>query len=156
MAEIRLESVTGEEFESIMRDGIRRYAEENVKVGYWSPGDALKRSKEAHDRLLPQGMHTRGHHFLKAVEAREGTVGHVWLRVDAEDPRQGFIFAVFIEERLRGKGFGKAMMLALEGKARGLGLNALGLHVFAYNDVAIHLYESLGYEVKSLNMMKTL
>jgi predicted GNAT family acetyltransferase len=35
-------------------------------------------------------------------------------------------------------------------------LCSLALHVFAYNSVARHLYGSLGYEVKSLNMLKEL
>ena len=59
-------------------------------------------------------------------------------------------------EAQRGKGYGKQLMLLIEEKARELGLKSLGLHVFAYNDVALKLYETVGYEVSSLNMRKNL
>ena len=45
---------------------------------------------------------------------------------------------------------------ALLEKARELDLKSIGLHVFAYNKVAKNLYESMGYEVSSLNMIKKL
>lgn len=38
--------------------------------------------------------------------------------------------------------------------ARELGLKSIGLQVFAHNAVAKGLYESIGYEIKSLNMTK--
>lgn len=47
-------------------------------------------------------------------------------------------------------------MLEMEEVARRMGLQQLGLHVFAHNDGAIALYESLGYSVASLNMLKPL
>jgi ribosomal protein S18 acetylase RimI-like enzyme len=61
-----------------------------------------------------------------------------------------------MDEALRGKGYGKQTMLAIEEKARELGLRSIGLHVFAHNAVAKGLYEKIGYEVKSLNMVKEL
>lgn len=137
--------------------GIKRYAEENVKVGYWTPGEALQRSRETHDRLLTEGIKTEGHHFFKVLDSgNEQLVGHLWIRVEPGEDRRAFIFDVYIEEEHRGKGYGKAMMLALEAKAKRMKLTSLALHVFAYNTVAQHLYESLGYELKSMNMMKIL
>jgi RimJ/RimL family protein N-acetyltransferase len=47
-------------------------------------------------------------------------------------------------------------MLAIEEKARELGLQSIELHVFAHNAVAMALYEKIGYEVKSQNMTKAL
>ena len=143
------------EFEALRAAGVKRYAEENVKVGYWRPGEALKRSEATHANLLPDGLRTEGHHFYKAVDAEtEAQVGHVWLKVEPGEERKGFIYDVLIEEGQRGKGYGKAMMIALEARARRMKVGSLALHVFAYNDVARRLYDSLGYEIKSLNMMK--
>ena len=53
-------------------------------------------------------------------------------------------------------GFATQAMLALEEKAKELGLVILRLHVFTHNAVARSLYEKLGYEVSSLNMAKVL
>jgi len=47
-------------------------------------------------------------------------------------------------------------MLLIEEKARELGIEQVGLHVFAYNDVAKNLYESIGYRTSSMNMLKDL
>jgi RimJ/RimL family protein N-acetyltransferase len=47
-------------------------------------------------------------------------------------------------------------MLLMEEKAREFGIQKIGLHVFPYNDVARRLYEGIGYEVSSLNMIKRL
>jgi ribosomal protein S18 acetylase RimI-like enzyme len=63
---------------------------------------------------------------------------------------------VRIDEKSRGKGYGKQIMLLLEEKARELGLKSLALHVFGSNQVARGLYEKLGYEVSSLNVTKPL
>lgn len=157
VVEVRLVPMNKKEFEPFRAAGVKRYADENVKVGYWKPGEALKRSETVHANLLPDGLRTEGHHFYKAVDAEtEKRVGHLWLKVETGDDRKGFIYDVLIDEAERGKGYGRAMMLALETKARRMKIDSLGLHVFAYNEVAQHLYSSLGYEVKSLNMMKDL
>lgn len=157
MVEVRLVPMGKKEFEATLEAGIRRYAEENVKVGYWTPAEAPQRSRETHERLLPQGLRTEGHHFYQALDAADDRpVGHLWLRVEPGDDRKGFIFDVFIEEADRGKGYGRGMMVALEAKARRMKLSSLALHVFYYNEAAIHLYSSLGYEIKSMNMLKEL
>jgi ribosomal protein S18 acetylase RimI-like enzyme len=46
----------------------------------------------------------------------------------------------------RRRGVGRALMEAAEAWAREVGVRKLELHVFPYNDAAIALYESLGYE----------
>lgn len=52
--------------------------------------------------------------------------------------------------------YGKQAMLALEVVAESLGVETIGLHVFAHNPVAMNLYRKLGYEVTSQNMVKYL
>ncbi|HUT28041.1 MAG TPA: GNAT family N-acetyltransferase [Methanomassiliicoccales archaeon] len=157
MTEIRLVPMTRKDFEIVREAGVKRYAEENVRAGYWTSNESLKRSREAHDRLLPEGHKTEGHHFFKAMDAeRDVQVGNIWIKVEPGEDRRGFIFDVFIDEEQRGKGYGRAMMEALESKARRMKLSSLALHVFAFNEAARHLYGSLGYEMKSLNMVKML
>jgi len=157
MVEVRLVPMNKKEFEAMRAVGVKRYADENVKVGYWKPGEALQRSETVHANLLPDGLRTEGHHFYKALDVdSDERVGQLWLRVEPGEDRKGFIYDVFIDEDKRGKGYGRAMMAAIETKAKRMKIDSLALHVFAYNDVARHLYETLGYEVKSLNMMKVL
>ena len=61
-----------------------------------------------------------------------------------------------IDEAQRGKGYGKAMMLAAERELVQRGVTKLGLNVFGSNKTAIGLYERLGYEVISQQMTKPL
>jgi len=155
---IRLSSMSETEFAAYSKRDVIRYAEENVKAGYWHPDEALDKSREAHQKLLPDGLKTKNHIFFKIEEGKTGCwVGTIWLSTDftAAQPT-GFIYDIIIEEPYRHKGYGKLAMSALEGKARELGLHHLALHVFAHNFTARALYEALGYQVKSLNMIKVL
>lgn len=155
---IRLSPMSETEFAEYCERDVIRFAEENVKAGYWHPAEALDKSREAHQRLLPNGLKTKNQIFFKIEEGKTGCwVGTLWLSTDfgAAQPT-GFIYDIIIEEPYRHKGYGKLAMSALEGKARELGLHRLALHVFAHNITARGLYEALGYKVKGLNMIKVL
>lgn len=71
-------------------------------------------------------------------------------------PMTQFEFDVRIEEEFRGRGYVKQIMFLMEEKAREFGIKKIEPHVFPYTDVARRLYESIGYEVSSLNMIKRL
>ena len=58
-----------------------------------------------------------------------------------------FVFDVEVNADQRGKGRGKAIMIAGEAAALMAGSTRLALHVFGHNTVARRLYERLGYEI---------
>lgn len=155
---IHLSPLSETEFGKFSTDDISSYAEGNVKAGYWLPAEALDKAREAQQKLLPDRSKTKNHIFYKIEEPEQGSwIGTIWLFTDYETAQPaGFIYDIFIEEPFRHKGYGKQAMLALEEKARELGLSRLALHVFAHNRPARALYESLGYQDKSVNMTKTL
>jgi ribosomal protein S18 acetylase RimI-like enzyme len=72
------------------------------------------------------------------------------------EPPHAFIYNIEIDETQRGKGYGKATMLALESEVRALGLHRIGLHVFGHNETAIRLYERSGYHTTNILMAKDL
>ncbi len=148
--------MTPSEYEAFLKRLIPEYAEDNVRAGYWAESEALEKSRQETEKLLPQGLQTENH-YLYTLYDGDQAVGMIWLRVDLDRPiKSGFIFDLYVEEGFRGHGYGKQAMLLIEQKARALGLTSLGLHVFASNPVARKLYENVGYEVSSLNMIKTL
>jgi len=153
---IRLVPMTESEFDAYMEKVIPEYAAENVRAGYWSDEEALERSRKSFNGLLPQGVKTENNYLFRVKLEESGEkIGMVWMKHEA--PRtHGFIFDISLDEAQRGKGYGKQAMLALEEKARDLGLETIGLHVFAYNTAAMKLYKGLGYEVTSQNMTKRL
>jgi ribosomal protein S18 acetylase RimI-like enzyme len=146
--------MTQTEFDAFLERIIPEYAADNVKAGYWDESEALEKSRKETNGLLPQGLQTENHN-LYTVYDEDQAVGIVWMRANVNRPtKSGFIFELRVDERFRGKGYGKQAMLLIEEKAREMGLQSIGLHVFAYNDVARSLYEKLGYEASSLNMKK--
>ena len=154
---VQLVPKTEKEFQTYLKEQTARYAEANVKAGYWKKTEALKKSIEAHNQLLPQGLATPRHHLFTITTDDKKPVGTIWM---AEDHRSktptGFIYDLFIKEPYRGKGFATQAMLLLEEKARQLGLRVLRLHVFAFNTNAKNLYEKLGYQITSIMMAKQL
>jgi RimJ/RimL family protein N-acetyltransferase len=155
---IQLVPKTEKEFQAYLKEGTARYAEVNVKAGYWKKTEALKKSIETHNQLLPQRLATPGHHLFTITTDNKKSVGTIWI---AEDHRSktpaGFIYDLFIKEPDRGAralGMATQAMLLLEEKAKQLGLKVLYLHVFAFNKNAKHLYEKLGYQITSMNMEK--
>ncbi len=67
-----------------------------------------------------------------------------------------YVFDVEVDERFRGRGFGRALMIQAERLALASGDTRLGLHVVTANTPALRLYESLGYEPTRYNLTKPL
>ena len=153
---ITLTPMTQSEFDAFLAQAVPEYAADNVRAGYWDESEALEKSRKEFETLLPQGVQSENH-FLYSIYDGEEAVGMIWMRANMDRPvKSGFIFDIRVEDKFRGKGYGKQAMLLIEEKARELGLKSIGLHVFAYNTVAKNLYEGIGYETTSLNMIKQL
>jgi ribosomal protein S18 acetylase RimI-like enzyme len=138
---------------------VRGYADEKVRAGNWSAEDALERAREEFAKLLPSGLATPDHWLFSIVDVETGTsVGILWLAraMWQASGRSAFIFDFEVDEAFRRRGYGRAALAALEGKARELGFAEIGLHVFGHNLAARALYEQAGYEVTNVNMSKRL
>jgi ribosomal protein S18 acetylase RimI-like enzyme len=105
--------------------------------------------------LLPNGLATEGHYMWKPVSAGDGPVGDLWVHIEPAR-RRAFIYFIGIDAPFRGKGYGKAVMLALEPIAKAKGADHIDLNVFGDNTTAIRLYQGLGYRTTAMNMRKVL
>jgi RimJ/RimL family protein N-acetyltransferase len=153
---VSLRKMTQAEFQSFLSADILTYANEKVRAGNWTPEEALARSKEEHDRLLPRGLRS-SHQHLFTIELEGMPVGRLWLSTDPGiSGGAGFIYDLFVDEAARRKGVATQAMMLLEQTAHELGLTDLALHVFGYNLAARSLYEKLGYQVTNINMQKSL
>ena len=114
--------------------------------------EALKFAREETKRLLPQGPATENQLIWIALVGDE-PVGNLWISTGSRVP---FIYAIEVDSNHRGKGYGRAIMLAAEDECRRLGHKQLDLNVFGDNTTAIGLYDSLGYAVISQQMRKEL
>jgi len=152
----KLIPMTQPELEVFLERTIPEYAEDKVRAGHWAESEALERSRKEFADELPQGLQTENN-YLYTLYDDDNAVGLIWMRANIDRPtNDGFILELYVEEKYRGKGYGKQIMLLIEEKARELGLKAIGLHVFGSNKIAQNLYKAVGYEVTSVNMSKTL
>lgn len=137
---VRLLPMTESEFEIYLEKAIPEYAADKARAGDWSEDEALECSRQSYAALLPQGVNTENNYLYRVqVEESGEKIGVIWMKHEALR-RQGFIFDIVLDEAQRGKGYEKQTMLALEGVAQGMGLDALALHVFSYNTPAMKLY----------------
>ncbi len=154
MTSVNLRPMTTEEYDAWVPAAIADYAAQHVAAGSRPAETSLELARTEFAELLPEGLQTDQHHLLVAESDGE-RVGLLWLRIPSLGDA-AFVFDVEVQTQQRGKGFGRAIMLAAESYARDRGATALRLHVFGSNTVARSLYESLGYETTNVNMSKSL
>jgi ribosomal protein S18 acetylase RimI-like enzyme len=142
---VRLAPMSADRFADWAEHSRRGFVDQQVRSGALPPVEAEAYATAQLTALLPQGLSTRGHHFW-TVRADGAEVGTLWLRVGGDGPdREGYVFDVEVFPGFRGRGHGRATMLAAEDAARGLGARWLRLNVFGHNTPAIKLYDGLGY-----------
>jgi ribosomal protein S18 acetylase RimI-like enzyme len=147
--------MTPQEYDAWRPGAIEGYAAEHADAGSRPAETSLEQARKEFDELLPDGVDTPEHHLLVATD--HGTrVGLLWLNIPPPPQRAAFVYDVEVDETLRGKGYGRAIMLAAEAYVRERGSSSLRLHVFGSNAVARSLYESLGYATTNVMMAKRL
>ncbi len=144
-------------FRAFLHAAVESYAEENVSAGRWPAEGALERSQASFAQLLPQGPATPDHHLFEILADDAGVVGSLWYGVYSEgEQRQVHIYDVRVHPAHRRRGYATAAFAAMEAQVRALGIDRIGLHVFAHNAGAQALYARLGYSTVSHNLVKSL
>lgn len=153
---VRLIPMTATDFQAYLEEDIERYAQEHVRAGNWHPSEAMRKSRDEHQRLLPDGLATKNHHFFSIEDEQRGAkVGIIWLAVH-DERSQVFVYDFLIYEEYRRQGYGTQTLLALEAKVRELNVDKIALHVFAHNHIARALYEKTSFEITGVYMTKKL
>jgi len=144
------------QFDVWSRRSIEGFVAQQVAAGLLPEPEARASAERQLEELLPDGPTTRTHHLWQVVVGDE-VVGALWLRVrPLRGEVEAYVFDVEIESRLRGRGLGRATMLAAETAARDLKADVIRLNVFAHNTAAVRLYESLGYTATDVTLTKRL
>lgn len=147
-----------DQFEAWSQRSQRDYARAKVASGAWTEAEAPERARAEQAKLLPAGLDTPGHHLRRVEDATAGAfIGWFWIApATGGPPDLGWLFDIEIVPEHRGQGHGRAVMALAEQEAQSMGFARLGLHVFAQNKVALHLYEACGFETSDVTMVKTL
>ena len=149
---VTLRPMTETEYDDFLRRSVVTFAAEAGPANGLDEAAALELARREFDRLLPDGLATPEQLIWTACDGDE-VIGRLWISLSRTAP---FIYDVAVLEDQRGKGYGRAIMLAGEDAVRALGYDRLELNVFGVNKTAVHLYESLGYTVLSQQMRKEL
>lgn len=153
---VTLRPMTAEEYAAYYDHSIRGFAEQMVELGGQRDAEAAWAESERQMlMLMPDGLETEGQHLLVA-ESEGERVGIVWVGARQDRTDLWWIWDLEIDEGLRGRGHGRAAMLAAEAYVREHGVERLGLNVFGGNAAAIRLYSDLGYGVDAQQMSKHL
>jgi ribosomal protein S18 acetylase RimI-like enzyme len=150
---IKLESLQQEDFERFLEREIRSYADDHVRNGNWPVEGAIERSRKEFETHLPDGIHTRDQYLWSLVDDAANKIGVLWVQVKDQ---KAFIFDFVIDERFRGKGFGKQALTAMDEALKSMGAGSVALHVFGDNTVAQELYKKAGYQITDIHMKKSL
>lgn len=152
--EIRLDPITDDEFAAWLPPAVRSLAREHVTSGQWAPAEALGFAKNHFARLLTNGPRS-DQQYLYTIKDRAGgaPVGTLWIGMRLRAGiLEAYVYDLLIDEDSRGRGYGRAAMLACAARARELGARSVGLHVFGHNEVARALYASLGFVETNVSM----
>jgi ribosomal protein S18 acetylase RimI-like enzyme len=86
-------------------------------------------------------------------------VACLWMGIaidQASGIRHPNIFLVYVDPTYRRQGIGRALMEYAQVWAKDQGYTQIGLQVFTTNQPAIDLYQQLGYQSRSISMMREL
>ncbi len=117
----------------------------------------MKNVAELFARLVPNGRETPGQLFFEVIEKKSGdSVGYLWLGIQERFGRKvTSINDIIINESRRGEGLGKTQMMCVEQESKKAGAKRIRLHVFQRNELARKLYESMGFQISSIDMFKS-
>lgn len=150
---IELRSMIQSEFEVFMARSVPDYAKDKMVAENLTHEEALEKSQAQFNTLLPDGLKTKNNYFYTFTDQSQKSIGCVWLAARDKDV---FIYDLYLDQNQRGKGLGAQMMQLIDEQVKQLGFDAIRLHVFGHNKVAIKLYQSAGYTVTNMHMMKKL
>ena len=154
---VQLMPMTESEFNDFRKAAVEEYAQDHVNAGNWDPAEALQKSEQEFQELLPQGIASPDQHLFSIVDDAGAKVGMLWFAVRYKGSQPyAFVYDFMIDEPFRRKGYGRQAFAVLDEKAKELGLASIALHVFGHNHAAIALYQAAGYEITNLHMAKKL
>jgi GNAT superfamily N-acetyltransferase len=142
------------------RDELRQYFEEtsdeyrNELIEAGSSVEDAERNVEATRLQLFAGDDLAEGQYIFDVLRGAEKVGTLWLGV--KSGTDWWIYDIVVDHEFRGTGLGRPTLRAAEEYARSHGATRLGLNVFGPNAVARHLYDAVGYQVVSTQMLKDL
>jgi ribosomal protein S18 acetylase RimI-like enzyme len=156
MTSKRLASLTpcnDREYAEFVSSQVVEYARQLALAGEVSTEQSVAAARERLQDLRADRLRGSGHHVLVARSEHDAVrVGWVWLSPAPAFLGPGhqhirWLSQLTVEESCRGRGWGHAILAALEGLEAERGSKEIWLRVFDWNLAARRLYEAHGYEL---------
>lgn len=153
--DVSLSPMVASRFQSWFDICTEEYAKDKQKTFGCTLDAARAFAKSSMSHYLSEGVDTPDHHFFEVINEQGAKVGSIWFAVKTDfEQRSAFLYDIQIDDQHQGKGYGRAAMQALEREVSRLGIDTIALHVFAFNERALALYRSLGFEITDYSMAK--
>jgi ribosomal protein S18 acetylase RimI-like enzyme len=141
--------LTEDERQTFLHEEVASYADQQIRDAGWPPDTALDRARAeitpVFDRELAEAV-AAGDRLWSVASADGQSVGWLWVKqIDSAD-ESVFLEQITVAASCRRRGYGRAMLGALEGLLAADGVNELRLNVFVANEAARGLYSDAGYE----------
>lgn len=162
MVRVVLVALSDAQREEFIREDVAGYAEQLASDEAVSPEEAQRQAQtELRPRLRYEHASAvaNGHQRWTALAADGTSVGWLWVTPPTADMPgdSAFLYQILVKPVSRRKGYGRAMLAALEQLLAADGVVEIRLNVFDTNQRARPLYASVGYElVKPLDGMSQL
>lgn len=148
---VKLEPLQQEDFEPFLAGEIRVFAEDHVRSGNCPAEGAYERPQNEFEHYLPDGIRSKDRYLFPTLDGQNDKVGVLWVRVK---DRKAFTVDFVLEEAIRGKGYGKQALAALDETLKLVDLESVSLHVFGDNLTAQNLYQKVGYPITGIHMKR--
>ena len=109
---VKVRQMTSEEFDRFRAHTIVEYAAAHTSVGNWSEEEAIEKSTQSINELLPDGAQTEGTLVLTALTGQGIPIGYLWIGLQRKGglPGEAWIYDIELYEQFRGNGYGRALL----------------------------------------------
>ncbi|MBY0517375.1 MAG: GNAT family N-acetyltransferase [Bacteriovoracaceae bacterium] len=153
---IQLKPMTQLAYEHFCEISKKDYAQSKSKAERLSVHEGEKIAEDAWEKLLSDGLSTPLHHFYSAWE-NDQNIGMIWFKEERDwETPYAYLYQILIWDEYQGRGLGKSLMKHFEDEVKKLNLKRIRLHVFAFNERAIKMYEDFEFEKTNIVMIKEL
>jgi len=158
-AELTARRIGPEQYPAWEQESVAGYRQDLIDSGLGA-AEATAKAEHDHQRALPDGPDTPDTVLRQLLDADGNVLGCLWVALRQNSLPDGrplaWVMLVEVAPEHRGQGHGRTLMRLAERECLAAGVHDLGLNVFGDNDVAIALYESLGYRVTRRLLSKPL
>lgn len=150
---MHLTPVSDAEYAEFATRHVADYADQLVRAGELSQAESEATVRGMLAGLLADELRTTGHSFFVAHSALlKPRVGWVWLSpapafLGPQRRNIRWLSQLTVEDSVRGRGWGRALLTATERHLAAQGVEQLWLRVFDWNTTARALYQAQGYEL---------